>query len=226
MEVTKAPPPGAGPVLPDAAAAPGQAGIALAAAPPAGEFVDIQPLNATSALQILIAEVRAELQLPFEGPQTRSATQTAQLVLDLMLGSLPPEPRPTTAAGASAADAPRTDSPAADLGDRAALAAVDAALNTALDRALGTVAAWRNVPPAAVETAREARTLIAAALIDEPRHALWARPEWQWLVPRIERYWRRRRRQRRGPNGPWLSDPDPVLPPDSADDPRGARHRD
>jgi hypothetical protein len=202
MELTKTPPPDIGPARPEAAAVPRRETAAPTNAPPSpmGDRVDIQPLDVPAALQILIAEVRAELQLPVAAPRAQSAAQTAQIVLQLVL---------------QAADATGPDATGAV---PIVLETIDAAVQSALGRAVAAVSAWRNVPPAVVDSAHEARGLIATALNDEPPSALWCRPEWEWLAPRIQHYWRRRRQSRRDVCRPGLTDPDLSQPYAAADD--------
>lgn len=91
MELTRAPPPDVNTARPEAASARGQEASPAASAPPpiAADRVDIRPLDLVSALQILIAEVRAELQLPVDVPRSQSPAQTAQIVLHLLLEALP-----------------------------------------------------------------------------------------------------------------------------------------
>jgi hypothetical protein len=228
MEVTKAPPPDVGlSQRPEnvAASKPDLASL-LVAPPPPSDRVDIQPLTVTSALQILISEVRAGLQVPVAAPApaAQSAVQSAQIVLDLLLQSLPAEPgAPGVVTPGVATPGVATSAVAPD--DAVAVAAADAALGAALDRAIATVEVWRHVPHAVVEAAREARGLIAAMLNDEPPSALWGRPEWEWLAPRIQRYWRRRRPGRRSTAWPTLSDPDLTQPQDPVLDGREPRPR-
>ena len=203
MEVTKAPLPDAGATRGGATPAPQQgAGAPAAGSPAAGspaaappgalhERVDIQPLDVAAALQILIAEVRTELQLPLGVLQVQSPSHAAQAVIHLLLDAMPAD----------------VAEPARWL---AASNGVEAVVQSALDQAVESIAAWRNVPHAVVEVAREARGLVAAQWSDEPQSPLWLRPEWQWLAPRIRRHWRRRRYARRG-----LTDPDSLDPGDS-----------
>ncbi len=195
MEVTKAPLPDAGATRGGVTPAPQQgadepAAGTPAAAPPGAlhERVDIQPLDVAAALQILIAEVRTELQLPVGALQVQGPSHAAQAVIHLLLDAMPAD----------------VTEPARWL---AASNGVEAVVQSALDQAVESIAAWRNVPHAVVEVAREARGLVAAQWSDEPQSPLWLRPEWQWLAPRIRRHWRRRRHARRG-----LTDPDSLDP--------------
>lgn len=188
---------------------------ALSAAAAQADQVLIHPLDLTGALQIMIAEVRAELPLPavrappavvlppFEAPHggggrleplliatgglaAESPTVTPQTLVQLFLQALPP---------------PETLEPAAWL---ALVTQVQGAVQVALDRAVEVAAAWREVPLAVVEGARETRDVVVAAITHDLPSPLWLRPEWLGLAPRMERYRRRRKRALR-----WLSDPDP-----------------
>jgi hypothetical protein len=164
-------------------------------------------LDSAAALQILIAEVRAEFALPVDaamnfatnasmnptGTSVNLATgaavspglaQTPQLLVRLFLQALPSDVSDVSAWWIA------TDG-------------VIAALQSALDRAVNAVAAWRDVPAAVVDVVKETRVLVLTALGDEPPNPLWLRPEWLGLAPKIQRYWRRRQLARRG-----LSDPD------------------
>jgi len=203
MDVTKAPlldpntRPGSTPAPQQGAGSP----IFAPLAPPQ-DRIDIQPLDLVAALQILIAEVRTELALPVDAwqplnpIQPQNPTQTAQIVIHLVLAAVPDD----------AGDPARWS---------AASTRVDAVVQSVLDRAVEVVAAWRNVAPAVVDAARETRALVAAQLSDEPPSPLWLRPEWLQLAPRIQRYWRRRRLGRRG-----LTDPDSATPGDAGGDRR------
>jgi hypothetical protein len=196
MDVTKAPPidPGAG-RMGTAPASTSQSGAALPETVAVLlDRVDIQPLDSMGALLILIAELRTELASPAEtsmaaDPAAAMATVTAtatapQTLVQMFLQALPEE----------------TQEPAAWM---AAVTRVETALVTALNRGVDAIAGWRNVPPAVVEDAQETRTIVVAALTDDPPNPLWLRPEWLGLAPGIQRFWRRRRWVRRG-----LSDPD------------------
>jgi len=103
---------------------------------------------------------------------------------------------------------PETLEPAAWL---AAATQVEGAMQVALDRAVAAVTVWRDVPAAVVEAANQTRATVVAAIADETPNPLWLRPEWLGLAPRMERYWRRRRRARQRPSAQQLlRDPDPY----------------
>jgi hypothetical protein len=187
MDVTKAPPldPTAG-FPPAGGPTPQRSTLSASAADiaPLADQVHIQPLDVVAALQILIAEVRAGLDLPGDAAVGSSPTQTAQVLIRMFLHALP-------------ADA---DDPSTWIAESAR---VDRVIQLALDRAVDAVAVWRNVPQSVVDVAKETRALVASLLSDAPPSPLWFRPEWLGLAPTIERYWRRRRLMRRG-----LTDPD------------------
>jgi|SRR5271167_3836858 len=150
---------------------------------------DIRPLDIAAALQILLSEVRAALDLKTgitggSRAVLESPVQAAQELVQVVLQSMP------------------DDSP--DISAwTAALVHMETALQTALARAVNVVGAWRDLPPAVVDAAKETRTLVFSVLGDEPQNPLWLRPEWAGLAPRLERFWRRRRLARRR-----LMDPD------------------
>jgi hypothetical protein len=231
MDVTKAPPVpidptrgggggGAAPASASAALPPrvspptlATAGPGLAVPDPAllWDAVNIQPLNVTSALQILIAEVRAELMpgdvphmvdaelIPGLAPPGFAATLSdasaaPQVLFDMILRALPQEGHESE--------------PALFLN---AVIRVEAAVQSALDKGIDAVVAWRDVPAAVVDAAKQTRTLVMAAFKDDPPNPVWLRPEWLGLAPRMERFRRRRRGARHG-----LSDPD-LLTPDRDD---------
>lgn len=179
------------------------------------EQVRIHPLDLAGAMQILIAEVRAELPLPggmpalsgeMPGPLPVAGSPGVPGSLPVA-GALGREPLPAAEVSQilvrlflQALPAPETLEPAAWL---AHVMDVELAVPAALDRAMEAVSGWRDVPSAVVEAAGETRDAVVAALTADPPNPLWLRPEWLGLAPRMERYWRRRKRARR-----WLSDPD------------------
>ncbi len=161
----------------------------------AADEVHIHPLDITGALKILIAEVRAALPLPGDEPRPETLVEvvseptpatTPQTVVQLLLQAMP---------------APEAHEPAAWL---AAANQVEAAVQVALDSAVSAVAAWRDVPAAVVDGAKDVRDMVVAAVTDDPPNPLWVRPEWVGLAPAMQRYWRRRRVARRR-----VTDPDP-----------------
>jgi hypothetical protein len=161
-----------------------------ASAAPIADRADIRPLDIPAALQILLAEVRAafELQALAMGANTSEAVdsppQAARALLQMLISAMPEE---------------SVSMPAWN----AALARVETALQTGLDRGIDAVTVWRDVPPIVVDAAREARTMVFSTLNDDPLSPIWLRPEWAGLAPRLERFWRRRRLARRH-----LTDPD------------------
>lgn len=180
---------------------------------PTTDFADIRPLDLVAALQILVAEVRAELDASLEGsmelgaatqnagtqnaaiqnpmaqnPIVQNPTQAAQELMDLFLHALPED----------ASDAPAWT---------AALIQVETAMQSSLERAVSVVAAWRDTPQPVVDAAKETRALFIEALGDEIQNPLWLRPEWMSLGTPFHRFRRRRRNARRR-----LTDPDYPLP--------------
>jgi hypothetical protein len=186
MDITKMPPlDSAASRAASTAAEPGAQ--SAAASTGAADRADIRPLDIPAALQILVSELRAALDLQTglsDGAALDSPVQAAQVLVRMVLQSMPDE-APDVAAWTQA------------------LARVEAALQTGLASAITAVSAWRDVPAAAVDAAKETRALVFSVLGDEPQNPLWLRPEWVGLAPRLQRFWRRRRLARRR-----LMDPD------------------
>jgi hypothetical protein len=185
MDVSKAPPA----EVPNARTGPsgvtGQGSQPTAdAAPVVADRTDIRPLDTASALQILLAEVRASLDLPMEAGIPQSPVQAARALVEMLLRGLPEDAHAATAW-------------------TAALTRVEAAIQSGLERAISVVTNWRDVPAAVVDAVKETRVLFLSALGDEPNIPLWFRPEWMGLVLSLHRFRRRRRNARRR-----LSDPD------------------
>jgi hypothetical protein len=149
---------------------------------------DIRPLDVPAALQILLSELRAALDLETglasDSAALESPVQAAQVLVRMVLQSMPDE-APDVAAWTQA------------------LTRMETALQTGLASAITAVSAWRDVPAAVVDAAKETRALVFSVLRDEPQNPLWLRPEWVGLAPRLQRFWRRRRLARRH-----LMDPD------------------
>ncbi len=197
MEVSKVPPADIPTTRVGVAATTEQGSQSAAAVAPMADRADIRPLDVPMALQILLAEVRAGLDLPLNGPATQGATvqnpiQAAHELVDMFLQELPED-----ATNASAWTA--------------ALTQVETAMQLGIERAIDVVAAWREVLPVVVDAAKEARALFFSILGYPPQNPLWLRPEWASLAPRLQRFWRRRRNARRR-----LTDPD--YPATSLDD--------
>jgi hypothetical protein len=144
-------------------------------------------LDVQGALQILLAEVRAALDLALldaasspavpDGPVAPAPAgplQAAREGVEWVLRSLPED---STDVGVWSEALPR----------------IDAALQSGLDRAFGVIDSWRGVPLTVAASARDAGALIANALGDEPLNPFWLRPEWLGLAPRLQRLRRRRR---------------------------------
>jgi len=178
-------------------------GNALAGTLPLADRVDIQILDLTAALQIVMAEVRAELELSVETAPAQNPARAANALIQMFLqaaGSDDPPAGTDAAAGTLAPMAAGADS---QTGAADASAQVELAFRAAIDRAVETVAGWRNVTAAVIDAAKQTRALVVSQLSDEPPSPAWLRPEWMGLAPRMERYWRRRKARRR------LTDPDP-----------------
>ena len=191
------------PPLPGAQAADSPADAALSAAPTLADPVHIHPLNLMGAMQIIIAEVRAELSLPGDAPHGGGVRLEPLL---LATGGVPEDPvaamAPQTVVQLFLQALPPPEMQGPDVWLAAAMDA-EGKVQAALDRAVAATTAWRDVPTAVAMGARDTRAMVLAAISDDPPNPLWLRPEWLGLAPRMERYWRRRRRARR-----WLRDPD------------------
>ncbi|MEP6548010.1 MAG: hypothetical protein ABJD53_11145 [Gammaproteobacteria bacterium] len=163
---------------------------------PAADQADIRPLDTAGALQILIAEVRAGLQSSLEAASSQSpanahgpviaqdSVQAAHELLQMFLREIPQ-----------------------DDGDArmwiSTLVRVEGAVQSGMERALGIVTQWRDVPTAVVDVVKETRVLFLSGLGDDPLNPVWLRPEWVSLAPAFHRFRRRRRIARRR-----LTDPD------------------
>jgi hypothetical protein len=188
----------------------GPPSAAATAIVPTSDLADIRPLDISGALQILLAEVRAALDLQLSaaippgtitssaaantaatanattigGGIAQSPDQAAHQMMEMFLQALPED----------ASDAPAWT---------AALVRADAAMQSSIEQAIGVVTQWRDVPAAAVDAVADTRALFISALGDEPQNPLWLRPEWVGLAPVLQRFRRRRRNARRR-----LTDPD------------------
>lgn len=184
MEVNKVPPPDVAKARAGASALTEQRSPSAAAIAAPADRADIGPLDISSALQILLAEVRAGLDLPCDAAIMQAPDPAARALLGLFLQGLPEDAR----------DVPAWTS---------AWVRVEAAIQSSVERGLGIVTQWRDVPSEVVDAVKEARTLFVAALGDDPQNPLWLRPEWLGLAPMMQRFRRRRRNARRR-----LADPD------------------
>lgn len=183
MEVSKVPPPDVAAAR--AGTAPTEQGSpSTAALAPPADRADIGALDISSALQILLTEVRAGLDLPPDPAVMQAPEQAALSLVSLLLQGLPENAR----------DAPAWTS---------VLVRVEEAIQSSMERAVGIVAQWRDVSAGVVDAVKETRTLFISALGDEPQNPLWLRPEWLGLAPTMQRFRRRRRNARRR-----LVDPD------------------
>lgn len=183
MEVSK-PPPAVVSNTRSGTAVAGQGSPAAGTIAPTVDRADIRPLDIVGALQILLAEVRAGLDLPLETSVAPAPEQAARQLVELFMRALP----------ADAGNAPLWTQ---------ALVQVEAAIHSGIERAVIVVTQWRDVTPAVVDSVRETRALFLSAIeIDSP-NPLWVRPEWMGLAPALNRFRKRRRNARRR-----LSDPD------------------
>jgi len=183
MEVSK-PPPADPSNMRSGTAIAGQGSPAAGTIAPAADRADIRPLEILGALQILLAEVRAGLDLPMDPSIAQTPDQAASRLADLFMHALPED----------AGNAPAWTQ---------ALVRVEAAIEAGIERAVIVVTQWRDVTPAVVDSVKETRALFLSAIeIDSPI-PLWVRPEWMGLAPALNRFRRRRRNARRR-----LSDPD------------------
>jgi hypothetical protein len=189
MEVPKVPPADVPTARAGTAAAAGQGSRSAVDIEPLVDRADIRPLDIPGALQILLAEVRAALDLPPEtviaaAAAAQSPARGVRELVEMLLQVLP----------ADASDAAAWT---------AALVRVEASMRSSIERAIDIVSQWHDVPPAVVDAVKEARTMFLSALADDAPNPLWLRPEWLGLAPRVHRFRRRRRNARRR-----LIDPD------------------
>src|ERR1700733_14223657 len=153
MDVTKLPSQG-GAAIRAPTTSPGEPGSQSPANIAAlADRADIRPLDIPAALQILLAEARAafELQaLQIGGDATAppdAPMQAARGLVEIAVQSLPDEP------GVPAWSA--------------ALTRMETALASGLERAIGAVSAWRDVPVPVVDAAKETRVLVFSVLGDD-----------------------------------------------------------
>jgi hypothetical protein len=161
---------------------------------------DIRPLDSGAAMQILLTEVQSALEaLPALTPPVPDSPpvpgsplalldppQTARALVNAFLQALPQD----------------------DVSPQSWLTSLEhlqSAFQSAMDRAVQIVAAWRQVPPPVVEAAAEVRTEALSLISEETSLALLVRPEMSSLIRPVERFRRRRRAARRR-----LTDPDFV----------------
>jgi hypothetical protein len=187
MEISKVPPAQAPAVRAEAAAMTGQESTAATDVAPAADRADIRQLDVSAALQILLAEVRAGLDLAADTAVAQGPIDPVQAVrqlVDMFLQAIPVD----------------ASDPAAWT---AALVNAETAMQSGTERALIVVSQWREVPPPVVDAVKDARVLFLSVLGDDLQNPLWLRPEWLGLGPPFERFRRRRRNARRR-----LTDPD------------------
>ena len=189
----------AGPGTPSIAAKAEERAAPGVRVPPAmADRADIRPLDLEGALQILISEVRAELDAallsmgenpPPPATQVRSVQEAVKSLVDGLLNAYLREPQDFAAF------------------DRA-VSRIESAWQSGSARGLTFVGAWKQVPQSVVDTVRQVIAGAAEAIDAETMNPLWLNPEWAALAPRFARYRRRRQRLRR-----WLNDPDFKLAP-------------
>jgi hypothetical protein len=203
------------------------------------DSADIRPLDLAGALQILIAEVRAELTRALLGAIDTPATTEADTRTNTNTNTntnININININVSANANAnADAnanfDAVVSAARDILESVmnslpqssqevaawsgALPLVDAAVELGMARALAIIDSWREVPAPVVTRAQEVRALVASALSDEPLNPIWLRPEGLNLAPRLTRLRRRRKFLQRRQKDPdyrvsFFDDPEPL----------------
>ena len=178
MEVSKVPPADVAATRAGTSTLTGQGSPMAAPTAALPDQADIRPLDISSALQILLAEVRAGLDLPLDAAMVVAPEQAARVILEIFLQGLPEDPR----------NVPAWNS---------ALLRMESAIQSGMERAVGIVTQWRDVPATVADAVKEARAQFASALDDDPQNPLWLRPEWLGLAPLMQRFRRRRRNARR-----------------------------
>ena len=149
------------------------------------DLLDIQALDGAGALRILLAEVQAELVAlgapapgppgpPGQGNVWPALSPSPEVAAQWMIRSL-----------LSVVDTASPDAPAAP----------ETALHDALDRGVGLVAAWHDVPAATLQVAVDVRDRVFRQMAETPPDPAWFEPEWLPLLPSMRDYWRRRRRR-------------------------------
>lgn len=209
MEISKAPPAEAAAVLGSRAAAQQPAPRAA----PAVDLADIRPLDVASALQILLAEVRAELDSMLETAIAPSPAAGARGGGGAAGSAVSQSPASQSLAGQNPLEAARAlvemylKALPEDANDAQAWSAawvrLDDAMQASFERAAAVVMQWRDVSPFVVNATQETQTWFVAVLRDDAENSIWLRPEWLGLAPAFNRFHRRRRNARRR-----LADPD------------------
>jgi hypothetical protein len=187
MEINKVPPAAVPAARAGTATMTGQESPATADVAPTADRADIRPLDVSAALQILLAEVRAGLDLALDAAVAQAPidpVHAARELVEMFLQAVPDD----------ASDPPAWT---------AALVHAEAAMQSSVERALSVVSLWRDVLPAVLDAVKETRGLFLSVLGDDLNNALWLRPEWMGLGPLFQRFRRRRRNARRR-----LTDPD------------------
>src|ERR1700735_3221695 len=160
------------------AAATEQGSQSPASIAPMVDRADIRPLDVSAALQILLAEVRAALDLTLEaaitqgtimrGTQASQVTQASQGSQGTILQSPVQAARELVDMFLQALPDDATDAPAWS----AALAQVETATQSSMERAIDVVAVWQEVPAAVLDAVKETRALFFSALGDDHQNPL------------------------------------------------------
>jgi len=190
MEISKVPPADALNVRAGTSTLTEQGSQLAAEIAPMSDRADIRPLDISSALQVLLAEVRAGLDLPVDAAVTQAPVEAARALLDLFLQGLPEDAR---------------NAPAWSF----ALFRMEGVIQPSIERAISIVTQWPDVPPTVVDAVKETRALFVSALDDDPQNPLWLQSEWMGLVPIMHRFRRRRRNARRRLVDPDYEEPAP-----------------
>jgi hypothetical protein len=202
MEINKVPPAEVSTVRAGTGAMTGQESAAAAAVAATADRADIRPLDVPAALQILLAEVRAGLDLASDAAVVTDPSNPTNPI-DRIDSADPMDPiraaRELVEMFLRAVPDDADDAPAWT----AALAHAEGAMQSSVERALSIVSLWRDVPPSAVDAVKETRALFLSVLGDDLNDPLWLRSEWMSLGPLFQRFRRRRRNSRRR-----LTDPD------------------
>lgn len=182
-----------------------------AALPPDPDRADIRPLDLTRALQIVIAEVQAELTQVLLSIADAPAASNAGAGPGSAAGAVLPAARDIVESVLNSL--PQSSREFAVWSE--ALPAIDHAVASGLARAAAIIEGWRDVRAPVVSAARDLRVLVTNALADEPLNPLWLRPEWLDLAPRLLRLRRRRKILQRRLTDPdyrtsFFDDPEPL----------------
>jgi hypothetical protein len=199
MEINKVPPAQVPAVGAGTAAMAGQESAAAADVASTSDRADIRPLDVPAALQILLAEVRAGLELAADAAVAPDPTNP----IDRLDSANPMDPIRAARELVEMFLRAVPDDASYPPGWTAAVVHAETEMQSSMERALGVVSLWRDVPASAVDAVKETRSLFLSVLGDDLNNPLWLRPEWMSLGPLFQRFRRRRRNARRR-----LTDPD------------------